>query len=62
MSDVVIAWAFYELLKSVDKSGIFSSLALAIGSLAMILFAWLAANASMTYMVPMFFWPPMPIY
>lgn len=36
--------------------GIFSSLTLAIGSLAMILFPWFAANASMTYMIPMFFY------
>ena len=36
--------------------GIFSSLALAIGSLAVILFPWFAANASMIYMVPMFFY------
>jgi hypothetical protein len=36
--------------------GIFASLALAIGSLAVILFPWFAANASMTYMVPMFFY------
>jgi hypothetical protein len=36
--------------------GIFSSLALAVGSLAMILFPWFAANSSMTYMVPMFFY------
>src|SRR6267143_2483828 len=36
--------------------GIFSSLALAMGSLAVILFPWFAANASMTYMVPMFFY------
>jgi hypothetical protein len=37
--------------------GVFSSLALAlaVGSLAMILFPWFAANSSMTYMVPMFF-------
>jgi len=32
------------------------SLVLASGSLAMILFPWFAANASMTYMVPMFFY------
>jgi hypothetical protein len=36
--------------------GIFSSLALAIGSLAMILFPWFEANVSMAYMVPMFFY------
>lgn len=36
--------------------GIFSSLALAVGSLAVILFPWFAANASMIYMVPMFFY------
>jgi hypothetical protein len=36
--------------------GIFSSLALAIGSLAEILFPWFSANASMIYMVPMFFY------
>jgi hypothetical protein len=36
--------------------GIFSSLTLAIGSLATILFAGFAANASMSYMVPMFFY------
>lgn len=36
--------------------GIFSSLALAIGSLAVILFPWFSANASMIYMVPMFFY------
>jgi hypothetical protein len=36
--------------------GIFSSLALAIGSLAMILFPGFAANASMAYMIPMFFY------
>jgi hypothetical protein len=36
--------------------GVFSSLALAVGSLAMILFPWFAANSSMTYMVPMFFY------
>lgn len=36
--------------------GIFASLALAFGSLAVILFPWFAANASMTYMVPMFFY------
>ena len=35
--------------------GIFASLALAIGSLVMILFPWFGA-ASMTYMVPMFFY------
>jgi hypothetical protein len=29
---------------------------LAIGSLATILFPWFAANVSMTYMVPMFFY------
>jgi hypothetical protein len=36
--------------------GIFASLALAIGSLATILFPWFATNVSMTYMVPMFFY------
>jgi Domain of unknown function (DUF4386) len=36
--------------------GIFSSLALAIGSLVVILSPWFAANASITYMVPMFFY------
>ena len=36
--------------------GIFSSLALAIGSLAMILFPAFPANASMIYMIPMFFY------
>jgi hypothetical protein len=38
--------------------GIFSSLALAlaVGSLAVILSPWFSANASMTYMVPMFFY------
>jgi hypothetical protein len=36
--------------------GIFSSLVLAIGSLAMILFPGFAANASMIYMLPMFFY------
>jgi hypothetical protein len=36
--------------------GIFSSLLLVIGSLAMILSPWFAANASMIYMVPMFFY------
>lgn len=36
--------------------GIFSSLVLACGSLAVILFPWFAANASMAYMVPMFFY------
>ena len=36
--------------------GIFSSLALAIGPLAVILSPWFEANASMTYMVPMFFY------
>ena len=36
--------------------GVFASLALAIGSLAAILFPWFAANTSMTYMVPMFFY------
>ena len=37
-------------------AGGFASLALAIGSLATILFPWFAANTSMTYMVPMFFY------
>ena len=36
--------------------GIFSSLLLALGSLAVILFPWFEANASMAYMVPMFFY------
>jgi hypothetical protein len=36
--------------------GVFSSLLLASGSLAVILFPWFAANASMAYMVPMFFY------
>ena len=36
--------------------GIFSSLLLAIGSVAVILFPWFAANASMAYMIPMFFY------
>jgi len=36
--------------------GIFSSLALTLGSLAMILFQGFATSASMTYMVPMFFY------
>jgi Domain of unknown function (DUF4386) len=36
--------------------GIFSSLALAIGSLARILSPWFASNASMAFMVPMFFY------
>jgi hypothetical protein len=36
--------------------GIFASLVLAIGSLAVILSPWFAANASMAYMVPMFFY------
>ncbi len=36
--------------------GIFSSLALAIGSLAVIVSPWFAAHASMIYMVPMFFY------
>jgi len=36
--------------------GVFSSLALALGSLAVILSPWFAAHAAMTYMVPMFFY------
>lgn len=36
--------------------GVFSSLLLAIGSLAVILFPWFADNASMAYMIPMFFY------
>jgi hypothetical protein len=36
--------------------GIFSSLLLAIGSLAVILSPWFAANASLVYMIPMFFY------
>jgi hypothetical protein len=36
--------------------GMFSSLLLALGSLAVILFPWFEANASMAYMVPMFFY------
>jgi hypothetical protein len=36
--------------------GIFSSLLLAIGSLAVILSPWFAANASLAYMIPMFFY------
>jgi hypothetical protein len=36
--------------------GIFSSLLLAIGSLAVILFPWFADKASMAYMIPMFFY------
>jgi hypothetical protein len=36
--------------------GIFSSLLLAIGSLAVILFPWFANNASTAYMIPMFFY------
>ena len=36
--------------------GIFASLLLAVGSLAVILSPWFAANASMAYMIPMFFY------
>ena len=36
--------------------GIFASLLLAVGSLAMILSPWFAANASLAYMIPMFFY------
>jgi hypothetical protein len=36
--------------------GVFASLTLAIGSLAVILSPWFAANAAMIYMVPMFFY------
>jgi hypothetical protein len=36
--------------------GIFASLVMAIGSLAVILFPWFAANASVAYMIPMFFY------
>jgi uncharacterized protein DUF4386 len=36
--------------------GVFSSLALALGSLAVILSPWFATNASMIYMMPMFFY------
>jgi len=36
--------------------GIFSSLLLASGSLAVILSPWFAANASLAYMIPMFFY------
>ena len=36
--------------------GIFASLTLAIGSLAVILFPWFSANVSMIYMIPMFFY------
>jgi hypothetical protein len=36
--------------------GVFASLVLAIGSLAVILSPWFAANAAMIYMVPMFFY------
>jgi len=36
--------------------GIFSSLLLAIGSLAVILSPWFAAKASLAYMIPMFFY------
>ena len=36
--------------------GIFASLLLALGSLAVILSPWFAANASMIYMAPMFFY------
>jgi hypothetical protein len=36
--------------------GMFSSLLLALGSLAVVLFPWFEANASMAYMVPMFFY------
>lgn len=36
--------------------GVFSSLLLALGSLAVVLFPWFEANASMAYMVPMFFY------
>jgi len=36
--------------------GIFASAALALGSLAVILSPWFAANASLLYMIPMFFY------
>jgi len=36
--------------------GMFASLLLALGSLAVILFPWFEANASMAFMVPMFFY------
>jgi hypothetical protein len=36
--------------------GMFSSLLLALGSLAVLLFPWFAANVSTAYMVPMFFY------
>jgi hypothetical protein len=36
--------------------GVFSSLLLAIGSLAVILFPWFADSASMAFMIPMFFY------
>ena len=36
--------------------GMFSSLLLALGSLAVLLFPWFAANVSIAYMIPMFFY------
>jgi hypothetical protein len=35
---------------------VFASLLLALGSLAVILSSWFATNASMIYMLPMFFY------
>jgi hypothetical protein len=59
LGSTVFAYLLFKSLyvpRALAGWGIFSSLALAVGSLAVILFPWFAAKASMTYMVPMFFY------
>ena len=59
LGSTVFAYLLYKsryVPRALAGWGIFASLALAIGSLAVILFPWFAANASMIYMVPMFFY------
>ncbi len=57
LGSTVFAYLLFQsryVHKALAGWGIFASLAVAIGSLATILFPWFAANVSMTYMVPMF--------
>ena len=59
LGSMVFAYLLFKsryVPRALPAWGMFSSLLLALGSLAVILFPWFESNASMAYMIPMFFY------